>query len=84
MQTVRVSEKTGNDGMLHIEIPTGQPAAEYDVVIVLQPRSPSKAPAAANALGWPTGYFEKTFGSITDEFFARPPQGELPKPVTLG
>jgi len=33
--------------------------------------------------GWPPGYFENTFGSITDETFVRPPQGDLPKPVEL-
>ena len=33
--------------------------------------------------GWPPGYFESTYGSITDETFSRPPQGELPKPVDL-
>jgi hypothetical protein len=27
--------------------------------------------------GWPPGYFEDTFGSITDDTFNRPPQGEL-------
>ncbi len=33
--------------------------------------------------GWPPGYFENTFGSITDETFERPPQGDLPKPLEL-
>ena len=33
--------------------------------------------------GWPPGYFENTFGSITDETFVRPPQGDLPPPVEL-
>jgi hypothetical protein len=28
----------------------------------------------AQAAGWPPGYFESTFGSITDETFERPPQ----------
>jgi hypothetical protein len=83
MQTMRISERAGGDGMLHLEIPTGQPDAEYEVVIVLQPRGITNAADAQEALGWPTGYFEKTFGSITDDSFVRPPQGELPKAVTL-
>jgi hypothetical protein len=33
--------------------------------------------------GWPPGYFESTFGSIMDETFERPPQGDLPKPLEL-
>jgi hypothetical protein len=35
------------------------------------------------SIGWPPGYFEQTFGSITDDTFARPPQGELPEAVEL-
>jgi len=35
------------------------------------------------SIGWPPGYFEQTFGSITGDTFARPPQGELPEAVEL-
>ncbi len=44
--------------------------------------APSGA-ATPEGNAWPPGYFENTFGSITDETFERPPQGELPKPVEL-
>lgn len=84
MQTVRVSEKTGSDGILHLRIPVGQPEAEFEAVVVLQPRIAGDAFGAAQGLGWPPGYFEGTFGSITDDTFVRPPQGELPQPVELG
>lgn len=80
MQTIRVLEKTGKDGMLSLRIPLGKPEAEYDVLVVLQPRTAATTPEEG---GWPQGYFEKTFGSIDDETFERPPQGELPKPVEL-
>jgi hypothetical protein len=33
--------------------------------------------------GWPPAFFETTFGSIDDETFVRPPQGELPRAVDL-
>lgn len=81
MQTIHVLEKTGKDGVLHLNIPLGQPEAEFDVVLHLQPKhAPTGTPEER---GWPPGYFENTFGSITDETFVRPPQGELPKPVDL-
>ena len=80
MQTIRVLEKTGKDGMLSLRIPLGRPDAEYDVLVVLQPRTAATTPEER---GWPHGYFEKTFGSIADETFERPPQGELPRPVEL-
>jgi hypothetical protein len=78
MQTIRVLEKTGKDGMLSLRIPLGKPEAEYEVLVVVQPRT---AAAMPEERGWPAGYFETTFGSIDDETFVRPPQGELPKPV---
>lgn len=84
MQTVRVLEKTGEDGILHLRIPLGTPGAEYEVVVVVHPRTIPSWPAAAEESGWPTDYFEQTFGSITDETFVRPPQGELPRAPELG
>ena len=80
MQTIRVQEKTGKDGALSLHIPLGQPDVEFDVLVVVQPRNAGPAPQER---GWPPGYFENTFGSIDDDTFARPPQGELPKPVVL-
>ncbi len=82
MQTIRVLEKTDKDGTLKLRIPLGKPEAEYEVVLVLQPKeAPSKSPTPEE-LGWPPGYFDLA-GSIDDETFVRPPQGELPKPVNL-
>ncbi len=80
MQTIRVLEKAGKDGVLSLRIPVGQPEAEYEVLVVMQIRTVAGAP---DDRGWPPGYFEKTFGSINDETFVRPPQGELPRPVDL-
>jgi hypothetical protein len=77
MQSIRVLEKTGKDGMLSLRIPLGKPEVEYQVLVVVQPRTA----ASPEERSWPPGYFEKTFGSIDDETFVRPPQGELPKPA---
>jgi hypothetical protein len=83
MEIVHVSEKTGSDGLLRLQIPVGAPETEYDAVVVLQPRTASGTSCVADSRGWPPGYFENTFGSITDESFLRPPQGELPSAVEL-
>jgi hypothetical protein len=77
MDTIRVLEKTGKDGALHLRIPLGKPDAEFEVLVIVQPRS-----AAPDDNGWPPGYFDLA-GSITDETFKRQPQGELPKPIEL-
>lgn len=83
MQTIRVLEKTAQDGTLHLSIPLGKPNAAFEVVVIVQPQETLALPETPDARGWPPGYFENTFGSITDETFVRPAQGELPKPVEL-
>ncbi len=81
MQTVRVSDRTDKEGILHVSVPLGTPEADYDVVLVVQPQEAKPAARSPGGLGWPPGYFESTFGSISDETFVRPPQGEMPAPV---
>ena len=83
MQTIRVLEKTGKDGMLHLHIPLGKPEAEFDVVVIVKPKDQPNNSGGPEKLGWPPGYFESTFGSISHETFVRPEQGPLPKPVEL-
>jgi len=83
METLSVSERTGSDGGLHLRIPLGRPEAEYDAVVVLQARTADCPPNAPESLGWPPGYFERSFGSIADESFLRPPQDELSEAVEL-
>lgn len=83
MQTVRVQEKTGKDGVLQVRIPLGVPEREFDVLVVVQPKETISTPTTPEERGWPPGYFDSTFGSITDETFIRHPQGEYPKPVDL-
>lgn len=76
MQTIRVLQKTDKDGTLQLRIPLGKPEAEYEVVLVLQPKqAPSKDPTPEKHV-WPPGYFEATFGSIDDETFVRPTQDD--------
>jgi hypothetical protein len=80
MQTLRVSQRTGKDGVLHVSVPLGTPDADYDVLLVVQPNETKPAVVSPEDLGWPPGYFDLA-GSIDDETFVRPPQGEMPKPV---
>jgi hypothetical protein len=76
-------EKTGKDGTLLLRIPLGKPEAEFEVVVVVQPKDASATPTTPEERGWPPGYFDLA-GSIADETFVRHPQGDLPKPVDLG
>jgi len=77
VQTVHITERTGKDGTLSLRIPLGKPEAEYEVLVVVQPKT---AEATPEERGWPPGYFDLA-GSIDDETFVRPPQPAMPKPI---
>ena len=70
VQTIRIAERTGKDGVLHLRIPVGQPEADYEAVVVLQLKGlpPGTTPVEED---WPVGYFEQLPGSITDDTFAQ-------------
>jgi hypothetical protein len=75
MQTIQLRERTDTAGTLTLRVPVGRPDTEVDVVVVVQPKGPAGG-------GWPPGYFD-LFGSVNDDTFVRPPQGELPPPVMV-
>ncbi len=70
--SIVLTSRSGPDSKIHLEIPVGQPDAEFEVEVVVRPK-PGK-------IILPPGYFN-LIGSIDDETFVRPPQGELPPPV---
>jgi hypothetical protein len=74
MNNIVLHSTSGPDGKLHLEVPVGQPNTEFEVEVVVRPK------VASGGNDWPPGYFD-LFGSIDDETFVRPPQGELEPPV---
>lgn len=75
MSNILIRSRSGPDCKLHLEVPVGQPNTDFEVEVVFRAKGdPSEK--------WPAGFFD-LFGSITDETFVRPPQGELPRPVEL-
>jgi hypothetical protein len=81
VQTIHVVKKTDADGSLALRIPLGKPGTEYEVLIVIEP-SPNQDRNSEDR-GWPSGYFNNTYGSIDDETFRRPAQGSAPGPVEM-
>ena len=77
LHTIRTCERTGHDGTLSLHIPLGQPDTEFEVMVVVQPKSLVDAPRL------PPGYFD-LLGSIDDETFMIHPQPPLPPPVEIG
>jgi hypothetical protein len=62
METIKIKTRVGDDGILKIELPAYAANRELDVVIVIQPRD-----EAVDALGWPIGFFDRTYGALADD-----------------
>ena len=53
MQTIQTSERTSTDGTLHLRVPLGRPDTDFDVVLVVQPKSVANgAPPPPSADRW--------------------------------
>jgi hypothetical protein len=84
VRVIQMSATAGPDGLLHLAIPVGSTGGEFEVAVIVQPRPSVNGEAGRKPtpeeLGWPPGYFESTYGSITDERFEAPPR-QPPKPI---
>lgn len=82
MGIIRLSAKAADDGVLRLAVPVGAAGGEFEVAVVVAPKPPAGAtkPKTPEELGWPPGFFENMFGSITDEAFRRYPSGPA-KPI---
>jgi hypothetical protein len=73
MITFPAKARTSIDGTLSLEIPTGLPDADVEVLVVLE--SASGGPATVR--DWPSGFFEKYFGALYDEGIECQSPGEV-------
>jgi hypothetical protein len=71
METIKLKTHVGSDGVLKLEVPVSVKDTDLEVVMVMHP---SETPV--DELGWPVGFFDKTYGSLADDPIERPPQGQ--------
>jgi hypothetical protein len=67
MQSIMLSSRVGQDGVLKLSVPVGLPDMEMEVMIIIQP---------VTQPGWPPAFFEHTFGCLRGEPLVRESQGE--------
>lgn len=79
METFNVKTHTDSSGKLTLELSTELQNRDVDVVIVLRPVSEEPV----DAMGYPVGYFDETYGSFADEPIERGPQGDYEVRETL-
>lgn len=71
MLTIPARSKTAADGTLHLDVATGLPDAEVEVVVIVE--RVGAAPRVTPTGRWPEGFFE-LYGSLRDSGLERPPQ----------
>jgi hypothetical protein len=63
MESIKVHQHTGVDGILHLEIPTGISEGEVEATVTYQ----KLAPETVDEQGWPIGFFERIYGICADD-----------------
>lgn len=63
MQTLTLKTRADQDGVIELAIPTNLAGREFEIVLVMHPLNDDPV----DAMGYPLGYFEKTYGSFADE-----------------
>jgi hypothetical protein len=63
MQTLTLKARADKDGILRLEIPTDQADQELEIVLVMQ----TIVDEPVDAMGYPIGYFDETYGSFADD-----------------
>ena len=76
MQSIKVRSHVGSDGILHLDVPVGIHDVDLEVIVTVQSVTALKV-KTPEELGYPTDFFERTFGCLRDEHLEQEPQGEL-------
>jgi len=79
MRVLQLAAKADSNGIIRLELPLGSANEEFELAIVVSPKPTANGTAKTKTLeelGWPPGFFEKTYGSIGDDTFCEPE--ELP------
>lgn len=79
MSLIRMSKRTDAEGSLTLQVSTGCPKVECEILVVVPDTSPN-SPSESRA--WPVDYF-KLSSSISDPTFVRPAQEFSPPPIEL-
>ena len=63
MQTITLRARSDEAGTVKLEIPTELADQEIEFVVVMQPVTAQPV----DEMGYPIGYFDKTYGSFADD-----------------
>ncbi|GAX46315.1 hypothetical protein NIES4075_73360 [Tolypothrix sp. NIES-4075] len=67
MYSIKLTKRVGEDGVLHLDIPVGITDKQVEIMVIYQPIETPKQQKTPEELGWPPGFFERTYGSCQDD-----------------
>jgi hypothetical protein len=74
VETIKLKAHINAEGILTIEVPPQFKNKEAEIVVILNEISASQS-EPLDAMGYPIGYFENTFGILADDPIERGEQG---------
>lgn len=80
MRVIQLTATADADGRVRLDVPAGPAGAEFEVAVVLHAKPAANGTGhkrTPEELGWPPGYFDSVYGSVTDDTFVRHPQPPL-------
>lgn len=67
MENIQLKSHIGHDGILKVQVSTELQNTEVEVLVVFQATTDTGKEKIEKARRWPSGFFEKTWGSCTDD-----------------
>jgi hypothetical protein len=67
MDSIKIRSHVGKDGILHLDIPLRITDKQVEIMVIYQPIETPKQQKTPEELGWPPGFFERTYGSCQDD-----------------
>lgn len=67
MQSIVLHSYVGEEGILHLEVPIDLKDADLEITLTVKQVIPSLETDIPQGKGWPSGFFEETFGSFKDD-----------------
>ncbi len=63
-KSIMLKSHVGPDGVLNLQVPIGFVNSDLEIVLVVVPMVRGRK--TPEEFGWPSGFFERTYGSLPD------------------
>ncbi len=72
MRSILIKSRVGDDGRLHLDVPSDLAGTEVEVMVIVQPDNPP----STGQLAWSHDFFESVVGGWQGDLLRRESEGE--------